>query len=266
MPHACASWLPGVFLTWLLLMLVLPARSQAQYGCCQLSIGCAALVTRSFCEQVLDGQFGANGYCGGPGKGTCIGAATGCTSACDCPTGQPCSSGKCLPESLVAVYCCASGQCPAGEQCDDPDGTRHFCPGTGTGCCLTWNGQCLNWSEQTCSGEGDFVPDSSCATSVAAACVKHTPTPTRTPTRTRQPATATATPTVTPTVTPTPRHCPCDCNGNGRVDIDDFTKAANILVGRARFEECLVFDANRNGRIDIDDFTTAATMVLKGCR
>jgi len=91
-----------------------------------------------------------------------------CETACDCPTGQLCGQGQCHV-GIVPVYCCDSGPCPAGEQCEGRDGTRTVC----------------------------VQPTST---------VTETPTPTQSPTPTpTQPPTPTPTqpPTITPTQLPT---------------------------------------------------------------
>ena len=156
-----------------------------------------------------------------------------CTTACDCQAGLACFNGHCLA-GIMPVYCCDMGLCPLGAMCDHVDGIRDTC----------------------------------------AASPTPTKTPSRTPTLTATSSltptpTSTLTPTVkatsTPSVSPTPTPCAGDCNGNGRVDIDDFTKAESVIVGREPFADCLPFDANHTGRIDIDDFTVAAQNAVRGC-
>lgn len=51
-----------------------------------------------------------------------------CTTACDCPAGEPCSDmGSCIAGGSV-VYCCTSGNCPMGASCQEPGGAFGQCP------------------------------------------------------------------------------------------------------------------------------------------
>lgn len=53
-------------------------------------------------------------------------AAAGCMTACDCPPEQRCVAGMCQIQGN-ALYCCTSGTCPAGEQCQFPAGGFSLC-------------------------------------------------------------------------------------------------------------------------------------------
>ncbi|MBK06591.1 MAG: hypothetical protein CL920_39950 [Deltaproteobacteria bacterium] len=69
--------------------------------------------------QVCETAKGERGVCGKIKK---------CNSACDCPTGQACSNGRCVV-SPVPVYCCDKpNSCPSGQACDTADGRRQTCP------------------------------------------------------------------------------------------------------------------------------------------
>lgn len=88
-----------------------------------------------------------------------------CTSACDCTPGQRCVEGLCLLQG-DPVFCCDQGICPAGEACQDSNGSLALCQGevsctsacdcmTGMACTL---GVCaLGSSPIFCCDEG-FCP------------------------------------------------------------------------------------------------------------
>lgn len=53
-----------------------------------------------------------------------------CISVCDCTEGQACVEGRCAQASQP-TYCCAEAECPAGNFCEQEDGSRALCPSNG---------------------------------------------------------------------------------------------------------------------------------------
>ena len=53
-----------------------------------------------------------------------------CAVDCDCPQGQACQGGSCVPLTPGA-YCCTKPGCMAGWPCTNPDGSKGTCPGGG---------------------------------------------------------------------------------------------------------------------------------------
>ncbi|MCB9644879.1 MAG: hypothetical protein H6728_17545 [Myxococcales bacterium] len=49
-----------------------------------------------------------------------------CTKRCDCPQGQECSEGKCVP-TTIPVYCCDREGCPTGQSCNDFEDKPSVC-------------------------------------------------------------------------------------------------------------------------------------------
>ncbi|MDB4966528.1 MAG: hypothetical protein JWN44_2217 [Myxococcales bacterium] len=62
--------------------------------------------------------------------GTSSGGDMGCSTACDCPTGETCASGTCI-DGLVEVYCCSDEECPPQQICQSPSGEVSLCGGLG---------------------------------------------------------------------------------------------------------------------------------------
>lgn len=56
----------------------------------------------------------------------CVPAAIACHSACDCPDGMGCAGGVCR-EDAHPIHCCDDELCPAGERCQNGDGTIALC-------------------------------------------------------------------------------------------------------------------------------------------
>jgi len=53
--------------------------------------------------------------------------SAGCTTACDCPSGQSCDNGSCFMAGNP-VYCCTSATCPSGATCQSPSSAFSMCP------------------------------------------------------------------------------------------------------------------------------------------
>src|SRR3954471_4920516 len=78
---------------------------------------------------------------GGTGGGSSVdmahrdlgGNGAACKSACDCEAGLACRMGTCGMSNLGPVYCCDSGQCPAGSFCQSASGGFSQCGSGGTG-------------------------------------------------------------------------------------------------------------------------------------
>jgi hypothetical protein len=61
------------------------------------------------------------------------GSGATCKSACDCEAGLACRMGTCGMSNLGPVYCCDSGQCPAGSFCQSATGGFAQCGSSGGG-------------------------------------------------------------------------------------------------------------------------------------
>jgi len=132
-----------------------------------------------------------------------------CETACDCPPGLLCHAGRCHV-GIVPVYCCDSGTCPDGEQCQQRDGTLTSCADrtpTGT--------QTATRKPTSTRSPTPSMPPVRTATSTRSPTATRTRTAsfsasrTRTVTRTR-----TRSRTATPTPTPTQEgecQSACDC-------------------------------------------------------
>lgn len=68
-------------------------------------------------EQCQSGRTGEMGRCGEEPE---------CRTACDCSPGLGCFEGKCIA-GFAPVFCCESDACPAGNQCQHPDGRMDRC-------------------------------------------------------------------------------------------------------------------------------------------
>lgn len=49
-----------------------------------------------------------------------------CRTACDCAPGLGCFDGQCIA-GIAPIYCCEGDVCPAGQQCQNRDGSRGRC-------------------------------------------------------------------------------------------------------------------------------------------
>ena len=84
-------------------------RTSYAYYCCD-NPGCPALA-------VCVSRSGSQDFC-----------PIACKSACDCPSGQDCVTGKCKQGSSP-VYCCDnSQQCPVGASCKSKTNVKGTCP------------------------------------------------------------------------------------------------------------------------------------------
>ncbi len=50
-----------------------------------------------------------------------------CTTACDCPAGQVCTSGMCATPTTAPIFCCTSPSCTGTATCEFPNGTVSQC-------------------------------------------------------------------------------------------------------------------------------------------
>jgi peptidoglycan-associated lipoprotein len=74
----------------------------------------ACVRTPGCCKSNLDCPDGRCSRAPGASSGTCV---AGCEASSDCPAGQKCTNGACVPD----VECSDDSACPTGQRCD---GTR----------------------------------------------------------------------------------------------------------------------------------------------
>ena len=56
----------------------------------------------------------------------CVPGRSECKSACDCEPGLGCWNGQCIA-GIAPVFCCDSGKCEPGAQCQHPNGKPDIC-------------------------------------------------------------------------------------------------------------------------------------------
>ncbi len=89
--------------------------------CCDNTASCP---DGQFCQSE-DGSFG---MCGSSTGGTTGG--NGCTTACDCPSGEACFQGGCITPPQGKLYCCDDANaCPSGGVCQSSSGGLMMCGG-----------------------------------------------------------------------------------------------------------------------------------------
>ena len=95
----------------------------------------------------------------------CVPVAIACHGACDCPDGMGCAHGACSADAHP-IHCCDGEVCPAGERCQNRDGTIDVCGrpdecrtacdcSPGLGC---FEGQCIAGFAPVFCCEGDVCP------------------------------------------------------------------------------------------------------------
>ncbi len=93
----------------------------------------------------------------------CVPVEIACHSACDCPDGMGCRGGYCSADA-EPTFCCDDQRCPAGEKCQERDGSIDICQREcrtacdcepGLGC---FDGQCIAGIVPVYCCEGDVCP------------------------------------------------------------------------------------------------------------
>ena len=83
----------------------------------------------------------SNGGGGGSGGGAHVadmarplgGTGATCKTACDCQPGLACRQGMCAMSNIGMIFCCDSGDCPAGSFCQSSTGGFAQCGSSGGG-------------------------------------------------------------------------------------------------------------------------------------